>query len=81
LCSVVAHYLTADLQSRAILIGLKRVKGAHSDENIAKAILQIINEFGIAEKVGYFQANNAGNNDTCVQAILDEISPFTSAAH
>jgi hypothetical protein len=54
LCGVVAHYLTADLQSRAILIGLKRVKGAHSGENIAEAILRIINEFGIAEKVGYF---------------------------
>ena len=81
LCGVVAHYLTADLQSRAILIGLKRVKGAHTGENIAEAILQVTNEFGIADKVGYFQADNAGNNDTCVQAILDEIAPFSSAAH
>jgi hypothetical protein len=31
--------------------------------------------------VGYFQANNAGNNDTCVQAILDEIAPFSSIAY
>ncbi len=76
-----AHYLTADLQSRVILIGLKRVKEAYTDENIAEAILQIINEFGIADKVSYFQADNAGNNDTCVQAILDEIAPFSSAAH
>jgi hypothetical protein len=77
----VAHYLIVDLQSRAILISLKRVKEAHSSENIAEAILQVISEFGIANKVGYFQANNVGNNDTCVQAILDEISPFTSIAH
>jgi hypothetical protein len=41
----------------------------------------VISEFGIANKVGYFQANNAGNNDTCVQAILDEISSFTSMDH
>ena len=81
LCGVVAHYLTAGLQSRAILIGLRRVKGAHSGENIAEAILQLISEYGIAEKVGYFQADNAGNNDTCVQAILDVISPTTQAAH
>jgi len=81
LCGVVAHYLTADLQSRAILIGLERVKGAHSGENIAEAILRIIIEFGIAEKVGYFQGDNVGKNDTCDQAILDEISPFSSVAH
>jgi hypothetical protein len=66
LCSVIAYYLTADLQSRAILISLKRVKGAYTSKNIAKAILQVINEFGIADKVGYFQADNIENNDTCV---------------
>jgi hypothetical protein len=31
--------------------------------------------------VGYFQADNAGNNDTCVQAILKEISPLTPVKH
>jgi hypothetical protein len=62
----VAHYLTADLQSRVILIGLKRVKGAYTNENIAEAILQVINEFRIADKVSYFQADNVGNNDTYV---------------
>jgi hypothetical protein len=31
--------------------------------------------------VGYFQADNAGNNDTCVQAILNVISPTTQVAH
>jgi hypothetical protein len=61
-----AHYLIADLQSRVILISLKRVKGAYTSENIAKAILQVINKFRIANKVGYFQANNAKNNDTYV---------------
>jgi len=81
LCGVVAHYLTTDLKSRAILIGLKRVQGAHSGENIAQAVLQVIREFSIADKVGYFQADNAGNNDTCVQAILDVISPSTPAIY
>jgi len=63
------------------LKGLKRVQGAHSGENIARAVLQVIREFSIADKVGYFQADNAGNNDTCVQAILDVISPSTPAIY
>ena len=29
--------------------------------------------------MGYFQADNAGNNDTCIQAILKEISPSLTA--
>ena len=55
------------------------MQGAHSGENIAEAIVRVIQEYDIADKVGYFQADNAGNNDTCIEAILKEISPSSTA--
>jgi hypothetical protein len=79
LCGVVAHYLTADFRSQALLIGLRSVQGAHSGENIAETVLEVVQEYGIADKVGYFQADNAGNNDTCVRAVLRIIAPSASA--
>ena len=60
---------------------MKRVQGAHSGENIAEAVLQVINEYGIAAKIGYLQADNAGNNDTCTRAIFRAISPEIDPIH
>jgi hypothetical protein len=80
LCGVVAYYLIADFTNRAILVGLKRVQGTYSGENIADAVLEVIREYKIADKIGYFQADNAGNNNTCIQAILNAISPGSKAS-
>lgn len=60
LCEVVAHYLRADLTCQNVLIGMKRVAGAHSDENIAETVLQVINEYGIASRIDYLQADSVG---------------------
>jgi hypothetical protein len=81
LCGVIVHYLTDNLKARSLLIGMKRVQGAHSGENIAESVLKVVQEYGIAEKIGYIQADNAGNNDTYVAAIFNEISPFTEPVH
>ena len=81
LCGVIAHFLTTDLKSKSLLIGLKRVRGCHSGENIAESILQIIKEYQFAPKLGYFQADNAGDNDTCVQAVFRALSPEIDPEH
>jgi hypothetical protein len=69
LVAVVAHYLDKDLNARSYLIGLRRIKGAHSGENIAEAMLPILREMGIVLRLGFFIADNVGNNDTCIRAI------------
>ena len=81
LCGVVAHYLTVDFKVRSLLIGMKRVQGTHSGENIAESILKVIQEYGIVEKIGYIQADNAGNNNTCVEALFNQINPFIDSVH
>ena len=81
LCGVVAHYLSYDLKARALLIGMKRVNRDYSGENIAEVVIKVIREYGIAEKLGYIQADNAGNNDTCVASIFAQISPSINPRH
>jgi hypothetical protein len=70
---VVTYYLRANLTCKAILIRIKRVVGAHSRNNIAEAILQVIYKYVITEKIDYLQANNTRNNDTYTQAIFKAI--------
>jgi hypothetical protein len=81
LCKVVAYYVIVDLTNRALLLDLKRVQGIYSGENIADAVLTVIQEFKIADKIGYFQASNAGNNDTCIYTILNAILPDSDSSH
>jgi hypothetical protein len=81
LCGVVAHYVTADLTNRALLLGLKCVQGTNSGENITDVVLKVIREFKIADKIGYFQADNTGNNNTCICMILNAISPNSDLSH
>jgi hypothetical protein len=39
-------------------------------------VIDLINEFGIALKLGYFQMDNAPNNGTLLYAVAAGMSPF-----
>jgi hypothetical protein len=62
----IAHYITESEQLTHSVLALRELSGEHSGENQASLIIDIINEYGIASKVGYFVMDNATNNDTLV---------------
>lgn len=57
-------------------LGLRRVFDEHTGENIAESVLQVIMTYGIQAKIGYFMLDNAGSNDTAVDAILKQLFPL-----
>lgn len=75
LVGIVIHYLDKDFINRSYLLGLRRVRGAHTGENIAEAMMPVLLEMKILPKLGYFIADNAGNNDTCIRTILAKHRP------
>jgi hypothetical protein len=75
LVGVVVHYLDKDLVNRSYLIGMRRIRGAHTGENIAEAVMPILLEMRILPKLGYFIADNDGRNDTCIRTILRKHRP------
>jgi hypothetical protein len=64
----------AMLTARSLLIRLREVIGAHSGDNIAVCVLQVIKEMLIADRVGYFVADNESPNDTAVAAVCRELN-------
>ena len=44
--------------------------GPHSGENQAEVIIQVIDEFNIQSRIGYFVTDNAANNDTAIDAVV-----------
>jgi hypothetical protein len=52
------------------------MRGGHTGEDIAKAILHVLKEYGIINNLGVFIVDNAKSNDTAVKAILRELKPI-----
>jgi hypothetical protein len=72
---VVGHYLNKDIQCQSTLIGLRRLRGSHSGENIAEAIIPILQDYEIANKLGCFMSDNAETNDVAIRLILSQLRP------
>jgi hypothetical protein len=58
-----------------MLLGLKRIKGLYSRENITEVMIPVLKEYEVAPRLGVFVADNADSNDTAVRSILAQIRP------
>lgn len=70
--SVNAFFLDEEtFQPRKIVLGLPNITIAHTGENIAAAVVEILEEFELVahNKVGYLILDNASNNDRAVDAL------------
>jgi hypothetical protein len=66
---VIAHYIAENGELQQSVLALREIDGRHTGTNMADCIMEVINEYGIASKVGYFVMDNADNNDTMIQAL------------
>jgi hypothetical protein len=66
LLGVVAHFINSNGRLKTALLGLPRLVGSHSGENMATCIRSVINEYGFGHNLGCFMMDNAENNDTCI---------------
>ncbi|EAQ84723.1 hypothetical protein CHGG_08737 [Chaetomium globosum CBS 148.51] len=56
-----------------IVLGLPEMSDRHTGENIAEAILDVIRNYGIEKKIGYFTVDNATNNDAALKIIGEKL--------
>ena len=66
---VYAHYLDAFGKKKKVLLSIPSISDSHTGENIAKGIGDIIMEFGLENRIGYFVLDNAANNDRALEAL------------
>ena len=71
--SIVAHYISATGNLDNSVLALREVNGEHSSENQAVEILNVINDYSIASKVGYFVMDNVTNNDTMIKELSKKL--------
>ena len=75
--AIVVHW--ADAESRRVecaLLSLKEFKGSHGGEEQARVFLEVIQEAGLRDKVGFFTMDNHTSNDKMLRHIAEEIKNF-----
>ena len=77
---VVVHFIDEDARKCTFLLGLLQVESSHTGENIADSVGEIISEFDLQDRIGYFVLDNASNNDSCIEALAEEFG-FNAKHH
>jgi hypothetical protein len=67
------QFITEDRGVQSLVVRIKELEGQHSGKNMAEAIMEFIREYGIASKVGYFIMDNAGNMNTMIDKVSNEL--------
>ncbi|KJZ71512.1 hypothetical protein HIM_09100 [Hirsutella minnesotensis 3608] len=60
-------------QPRKLVRGVPEIRTRHFGGNIAAEILDVLDAFGIKDRVGYFTLDNAENNDKAMEVIGGEL--------
>ncbi|THY01336.1 hypothetical protein D6D01_10368 [Aureobasidium pullulans] len=74
LCGINVHFADEYGNLKTFLLALPQQHGKHTGTNIAETIAEIISRFSLDQKIGFFVADNASNNDTCIAALAEEFS-------
>ncbi|KAK2923498.1 hypothetical protein FoTM2_017022, partial [Fusarium oxysporum f. sp. vasinfectum] len=78
--AIVVHFVDAETRGVAqALLSLREFKGSHNGKLQAKAFLEVVEEYDLRGKVGYFTMDNHDANDTMLDDIakeIDGLDPF-----
>lgn len=66
---IIGHWITAKFAYRERVLEFTELKGAHSGENIAHAVYNVLEELHIREKLLTITADNATNNEAMVSEL------------
>ena len=66
------HWISNDGEICHALLGLKRLSGRHTGGNQCQIVFNILQEFKLLSKIGYFTLDNATNNDKAL-ALLSKM--------
>ncbi|KAI1519228.1 Dimer-Tnp-hAT dimerization containing protein [Pyrenophora tritici-repentis] len=73
---VVAMWIDTTGMRRVTALGMRRIYGEHTGENLGSVVLELLEEYDISgDQIGYFMLDNASANDTAVEFILKDLCP------
>lgn len=64
-----AQWVDENYTLKKMLIGLPECEFSQLGPYLATNIMEIIQQFNLGSKIGYFTGDTAGSNDTCLEAV------------
>jgi hypothetical protein len=63
---IIAHFISSLGKRITLVLTLKELKEAHTGVHMGVAIQEVLKEWQITKNLGYFQMDNATNNDSMI---------------
>jgi hypothetical protein len=70
---IVAHWTDEEYNICSALIGLKEVQTTHEGTNLAEIVMNVFQQYGIVDKIGYFMCDNASNMNTAIEELSRQL--------
>lgn len=74
LLGVVGHFTSEKGELQVVTLALKELQGEHSGENQAAVVLNVLDDYGIRNKLGYMVMDNVSSNDTLIAAVASSLN-------
>jgi hypothetical protein len=66
---IVCHFIDRNFKARTVMLGLKRLVGPHSGENMSRLLIETIETYKLAHVLGFCVLDNARDNDTSLRSV------------
>ena len=66
---IISYFIDYNFKARTVLLGLKRLIGSHSGENMAQLLIEAVKTYKLAKVLGFCVLDNAGDNDTSLRVV------------
>jgi hypothetical protein len=66
---MIGHYFADSGDLCQSVLALRELDRPYTGENQSQLVMKVIEEYGIASKVGYFMMDNAENNETMIGSL------------
>jgi len=76
--TVVAHYVSSSWELNKRIIGFELIDVSHNGVNIANAILKVVTEFGLTDKIFAVTLDNASSNTTAMNTLIPIFEVYAS---
>ena len=74
LLAVIKHFTSEQSKHLTITLALKELQGEYSDKNQAEVVLDVLNDYGIRNKLDYMVIDNVGSNNTLINTITASLN-------
>lgn len=74
--AITGYFLDQEWNYREVLLGFEHLYGSHTGDNLSKTVIEILQQYGVADRVLSITTDNASNNNTMITSVQETVQSF-----